>query len=138
MAIYSGKPTLVHQSAGEISARFADLSTMERALENMPPEQRERMGQVEFRKDSLVMTNPQVGQIEFKVLENTPERIVLGCSSPLAMKMVMNLTPEDEEATTVQTDIDIDIPAMLKPFIGPHLQKAADQMGNMMAGLAGK
>ena len=34
-------------------------------------------------------------------------------------------------------DVDIDIPAMLRPLIGPQMQKVADQFGSAMGNIAG-
>jgi hypothetical protein len=41
-----------------------------------------------------------------------------------------------DERTEVTTDIDINIPAMLRPFIAPHMQRAADQFGELMGKVA--
>jgi hypothetical protein len=48
----------------------------------------------------------------------------------------VNLTPLTADSTEVTTDIDINIPAMLRPFIAPHMQRAADQFGTLMAKVA--
>ena len=51
-----------------------------------------------------------------------------------------NLTVALAEAgtgTDVTPTIDVEVPAMLKPFVGPKMQQAADQFGAMLTNLLG-
>lgn len=137
MSTFSGKPVTVNLPAKAISDKFADLTVFAGRLDNIPQEHRARMGEMSFEKDSITMRNPQVGAISFRVVERTPSRVALQCDSPLPIRLSINMTPQDEEDTTVvTTDVDVELPAMLKPFIGPHMQKVADEFGQMMGSLA--
>lgn len=138
MAQYTSKPVTVGRPAKEIYDRFADMTRMQEALEQMPAEQRQAVGEVQFTADSIRITTPQVGEISFEVKERQePERIVLGTSSsPVPLTMTVDLKAVSPEATEVSTTIDVEIPAMLKPLIGPQLQKAADRFGELIRGLA--
>lgn len=135
MAKYTGKSAIVPGSPESIAERFADLTQMQAAAEGMTPEQRAKAGNVVFTTNSMTITNPAVGAVEFKVLEHSPKRVVLGCSTPMKMDLVLDLKPHGEDESEVTTSIDVDIPMMLRPLIGPQLQKAADEMGSMMTNL---
>ena len=50
--------------------------------------------------------------------------------------MEVNITPAGDEAADVETRIDVEIPAIVRPIIGPQLQKAADKFGELIAGLS--
>ena len=48
----------------------------------------------------------------------------------------MDIKAVSDTASEVETLINVDIPAMLRPLIGPQLQKAADKFGELIAGLS--
>ena len=50
--------------------------------------------------------------------------------------MTLDITPVDDHTSTAEALIDVEIPAMLKPLVGPHLQKAAEKFGELIAGLS--
>lgn len=137
MAKYESKPTVVSRPVDEIAAQFADFSVLEAKLAELPAEQRERIGDVTFDSDTIAIDTPQVGRIELKAVERTPERVVLAAEkSPVPMKLEITFHAVDAASTEMRGAIDVEIPMMLKPLIGPTLQKAADQFGNLFANLA--
>ena len=56
--------------------------------------------------------------------------------SPVPMKLNVALNPVDAASTEVKGSIEVEIPALLRPMIGPTLQKAADRFGELFASLA--
>lgn len=138
MASYKSKPTVVGKSASDVFARFSDMSRMQDALDTLTPEQKAQVGDVAFTKDSIKIVTPQVGEIAFSVKERVePSKVVFGtASSPVPLTMTVNIKPLAEEQSEVETVIDVEIPAMLRPLIGPQLQKAADKFGELIQGLA--
>ena len=136
MAKYTGKTVKLVSSAQAISDKFSDLTVLSAVVDKLPASEREKIGQVSFESDAIIIANPQVGNIAFRVKERSDKRIVMEASSPLAMSLVVDLIPEGDNATNVATTVDIDIPMFLKPMIGPHMQKAADHFGELMAKIA--
>lgn len=137
MAIYKGKIVRVETSPEAVAARFSDLSTLETMLEKLPEEQRKSIGQVSFEKAAIVVCNPKVGNVRMEVTECNPEHIVLNAGGMLPMTINVNLEGVDgNDATEIETAIDINIPVMLRPLVSPHLQQAADQFGQLIARLA--
>lgn len=136
MATYTSPATQVNMPACALAAKFADFTALQAAMDAMPDDKREKIGNVEFTPDTIRIMTPQVGAVTLRATERTPERIVLEAEgSPVPMKLLVGLTPVSEECTSVTGTIDVEIPMMLKPLIGPAMQKAADQFGNMFASL---
>ena len=122
--------------ADALAAKFSDFTVLEKAMQELPADKREKIGNAEFTQDTIKILTPQVGAVTLRATERTPERIVLEAEgSPVPMKLMVNMTPVDADSTSVSGTIDVDLPMMLKPLIGPAMQKAADQFGNMFASL---
>ncbi len=138
MATFKSPKTELTKSAEEVFDRFSDLSHLQSVLDGLSPEQRAQVGDVEFTADSLRIVTPQVGAIEFTVVERErPSRIVFGTkSSPVPLSMQLDIEATSETTSVVQTLIDVEIPAMLRPLISPQLQKAADKFGELISGLS--
>lgn len=137
MAKYTSKPTVVGQPAEVLAAKFTDFRELQHKLDELPAEQRERIGEVAFTDDTIAITTPQVGEIKLKAVERTAERVVLAAEkSPVPMKLEITFKSLGADSTELQGAIDVDIPMMLKPLIGPTLQRAADQFGTLFANLA--
>lgn len=138
MATYSSKPVTIPVAPNKISEKFADFTNLQSHLDSLPQEQREKVGDVKFTHDSIVMNTPQVGAITLKVNERTPSRIVMGAvGSPVPMNLALDFKPVNGgESTELVTSMDVDIPAMLKPMVGGTLQKAVDQLADLMKKLA--
>lgn len=136
MAEYKSKPVTVGRPAEYISEKFADLSAFGSSLDSLPESERAKIGDVKFDKDSITLDTKQVGKISFKVTERSPKRVVMNAvGSPVPLNLCVNLTPLGDDATEIETVIDVEIPAMLRPLIGGAMQKAVDQFGDLLAKL---
>lgn len=138
MAKYSSKPVTLDVAPAAIAEKFSDFTNLQEKVDALPAEQRAKLGDVKFTKDSIVMNTPQVGAITLQVTERTPERIALtAAGSPVPMNLAVDLRPLDAGTRTEMTaSMDVEIPAMLRPLIGGTLQKAVDQFGELMKKLA--
>ena len=138
MTKYTGKTSVVNLPAAEISDKFADMSTFNDKLAGMPEDVRKHMGDLTFTRDSVCMDTKQAGKVVFKVTERDDRHIVLACSFPLPISLTLNISPvaDDAAKTEVSTDVDIEIPAMLRPIIGPQMQKVADHFSTAMGSIA--
>lgn len=137
MAKYSAKPVTVGMPASTISSKFEDLTTLQGALDKMPPEVAAKVGDVRFEKDALVINTPQLGAITLKVVKRTPERVALSAvGSPVPLTMGVDLKSLSADSTELNTSIEVEIPAMLRPLIGSKMQEAANKFGDLMGKLA--
>ncbi|MBD5210096.1 MAG: hypothetical protein HDS69_03450 [Bacteroidales bacterium] len=138
MSRYESKPVTVDKPVDEMFNRFSDLTYFEKQIEHLPEDKRAQLGEVHFASDSISIVTPQVGELKFEVIERScPDKIVFGSpSSPVPLTMTVNFKAVTEASTEVATVIDVEIPAMLRPFVGPKLQQAADKFGEMISNLS--
>lgn len=138
MAKFTSAPATVPMPVEVLFEKFNDLTVMQDMLDKLPEEQRAKVGDVVFGKDSLSIKTPQVGEIKFVVKERVaPSKVVFGtASSPVPLTLTAHFAPAGESASTVSAEADVEIPAMLKPFVGPQMQKATDQFGQLISQIA--
>lgn len=138
MATYTGKTVTINRPAAVLFERFSTMDMLQQRVASLPDEVRDKMGEVRFESDRMIVVTPQVGEIAFAVKERTaPSRIVFtAVGAPVPLDLAVNFKETSAESTEVTTRIDVDIPMMLRPMVGPHLQKAADMFGDLMAGLS--
>lgn len=137
MAKYTGKPVVIEKPAEELFDRFGNLSFLQDKLAEMPEDMKQQLGQIKFDNDRLVLSTPQVGDICFLVKERRrPDLVVFTAeNAPVPIDMSVSFKNMGQSSTEVSTSIEVDIPAIMKPLVGPHLQKAADKFGEVMTQL---
>ena len=137
MSVYSGKPVTIGRPIADIYARVSDLTQYKDMVEKMPEDMREKVQGLEFRGDAIKMDAPGVGELVFKITERTaPTHVGLnaeGC--PIPLKLTLDLADVDGSSTRLTPRVDIQIPAMLRPFIGNKIQEAADHFGEVFTSL---
>ncbi len=137
MAKYSGKAVVVNHPAHEVYSKISDLSSFQQRLEALPEAARNALGDVRFTSDSIVITAPAVGEMTFNVVERQPDSHMRleAANSPVPFAIAINLAAESETSTKVETVLDVEIPAMLRPMIGGKMQEAADKFSEMFSTL---
>lgn len=137
MAQYKSKPVVVNRPAEELAAKFSDFTRLQDSLDALTPEERAKVGDVELGTDYIKIKTPQVGDITLRVTVRSADRLVLNAEgSPVPMGLKVNFRPVEASSCEVAGEIDVEIPVMLRPLIGPTMQKAADQFGALFARLA--
>lgn len=138
MSTYTSTPAVVNKPISEMYARFNDLRFFEEQLAQLPEDRRAALGEVHFDADSITIVTPQVGNLTFAVVERIePTKVVFGSpSSPVPLSLSVNFKEVNPDSTEITAVMDVEIPAMLRPFVGPKLQQAADQFGQMITNLA--
>lgn len=138
MSLYKGNPAVVNRPASEIFDKLSHLDTYADRLADLPQEARAKVGDVKFEADAIVINTPQVGELRLEIVEKiAPKRLVLAAvGSPVPAKVVLDLEEVDADTTRLIPAMDVEIPAMLRPFVGPKLQQAADQFGALLGNLS--
>lgn len=138
MSKYTRRPAVIDKSAEELFAKFDDLSVFEERLNQLPPEQLAKVGEINFTPDSITISTSAMGTMSFEVVERVaPTKITFSAvGSPLPLSMIVNFNQLSSEQTEIVTEIDVEVPAMIRAFIGPKLQEAADKFGEMMTNLS--
>ena len=137
MATYTGKPVTLSRPIDQIYERVADLSQYRSLVEQLPEEHRERLSGIEFDGDGIRMDAPAIGQLVFKISERVPTSrvsfVAEGC--PVPLNLSVNLKEAGENSTTLTPAVKIEIPPMLRPFIGNKIQEAADKFGEVFTSI---
>lgn len=139
MATYSSETVSLSASADNVYSKFSNLENLRSLLANvpagsLPDDQKSMLEQIRITPDSITVPGGPVGSLVFKVSEKVePSFIRLDAEgSPIALALAINITPTSADSCTAKVDIDIALPAMLKPMIGGQIQKMADQFGHML------
>lgn len=137
MSKYTGKAVTIPRGVDEVYAKVSDLSQYKQLLDQLPESQRQNLGGVVIDGDSVKMDAPAIGQLTFKIAERVaPSRVSFtAAGAPVPLLLSVDLKNEGENATSVTPSIDIDIPAMLRPFIGNKIQEAADRFGDIFTSI---
>lgn len=140
MTKYSGKPAIVTQPQQQIFDKVSNLSSFQERLDSMPQEVKDRLGDVKFTDDKIIINAPAVGQLVFAVTEKVaPEMLKLSAeNSPVPFFITLHFEPETEATTKVNSDLEVEIPMMLRPMVGGKLQEAADKFSEMFTTLFGR
>ncbi|MDE7375257.1 MAG: hypothetical protein K2N16_00235 [Muribaculaceae bacterium] len=138
MSKYSGKPFVVDKPAQAIADKFADLTALNQWVDMLPAEEREKLGGVTFTADSISFDTKQIGTMTFVVAERSAQAIKMQASGlPVALDLTIDLKALTEDKTEATCSIDIDLPAMLRPMVGPQLKKAVEMLSDVVAKIVG-
>lgn len=134
MAKYTGKKTVVNKPAQDIYDKFKDLTALQAQMEQLPDDVKAQMGEIHITQDSIIIVTPQVGEVELRIKERIePQKVAfITVNSPMPLEMSVNISPVDENSCEVYSALEVDIPLMLRPLVGPQLQKAADGFGETL------
>lgn len=138
MSAYTGKPTTVNHPVGMIYEKISRLDTFADRLAEMPDDVSAKVGDVSFEKEAIIINTPQIGQLRLEIVERIEnQRVVLeAVGSPVPAKIIIDLKAIDGSSTEITPSMDVEVPMMIRPFVGPKLQQAADQFGNLIENLA--
>lgn len=133
MSKFVSKPVSVDRPAEEVSSKFDDLSNLQGIIDQLPEEERSKAGDVKFDRDSIAIRTAQVGDITFRITDHTPRKVVFqAIGSPVPVQLDVDINPTSDSASEVTVGFDVKIPAMLRPMVAPHMQKAVDMLGELI------
>lgn len=140
MAKYSSKPASVSAPVNDVYKSLTNIEAFQQRLDSIPEEQRKQIGDIKFTNDSITLNTPQVGELQFVVVERKEnERLVFSAAkSPIPLTLAVNLNAKNETETEITSVIDVEIPAMLRPLIGGKLQEAADKFSELILTICNK
>ena len=143
MAKYSSGEVRMNGSAETVFNKLSNLQNLRDLLDKVPadrvPEDKRAMFEnLEITNDTIVIPGGPMGSLTLRVVERVvPSLIKLaGEGLPIALSLSMHIKPESDTSSKANVDIDMDIPAMLKPMIGGQIQKMASQFGDMLGAIS--
>lgn len=138
MSSYKGKTVRVNSEPTVIADKFSDLTKFNDYLDKIPQEHKDRIGDLRVEPQAIIIKNPSIGEMAFKITERTPNKITFSADGMLPLSIIANLDAvEGGSQTDVTAVLDIELPMMLRPLIGGKLQQVADMFGDIIGKLAG-
>lgn len=137
MSTFKSQPVTVGYPASVVAEKFSDISHLQSLVEKLPEAERAKMGDVVFDKDSIAIRTSQVGEVKFKITERSANLIKLqavGAPVPVGLDVVID--PLSDNSCEVHVAFDVQVPAMLRPLVAPHMQKAVDMLGDLIGKVA--
>lgn len=137
MAKYSSQPVTINGSQADVYNKISNLGAYQELLDKMPDDLRQKAGDVRFTDDAIIINANPVGEIRLEIIDrHEPDLIKLKASNaPVPMFLSLELDKETNSTTKLVSVIEVDVPAILKPMIGPKMQEAANQMATLVGRL---
>lgn len=137
MAKYSSQPVSINGTQADVYNKISNLGAYQELLDQMPDDLRQKAGDVRFTDEAIIINANPVGEIRLEIIDrHEPDLIKLKASNaPVPMFLSLELDKETDSTTKLVSVIEVDVPAILKPMIGPKMQEAANQMATLVGRL---
>ncbi len=139
MATYKSEGITLKSSAQNVYDRLSNFESLRPLLAQVPEDQipadeKEMFDNIHLTADSIEIPGGPVGTIRLKVVEKTAPTLIKlnGEGTPVPLSLQLNIQPIDESQCRAMAQIDIEIPAMLRPMISGPMQKMAEQFGQVL------
>ena len=142
MTTYSSGKVNFPASAQTVYDKLSNLENLKNLLDKVPadkvPEDKRQMFEnLKITPDTIEVPGGPMGNLTLRLTEKVAPTLIKlqGEGIPIALSLDMHIEPVSENSSSAKVDINIDIPAMLKPMVGGQIQKMADQFGNVLGSI---
>lgn len=142
MAKYESEEKRISASAERVYARLSNLEGLRSLLEKVPasavPEDKRALLEgIEITPDTITIPGGPVGSVKMRKCSCIePELIELkGEGTPVPISLALKIKPVNSESCLAKAEIDLEIPAMLKPMVSGPMQKMISQFGDVLGAL---
>lgn len=139
MATYRSEDVTLGASADKVFDKLDNLQGLGEMIQNAPADQipadkRDMLEKITVTTDTISFPAGPMGAITLrKTQSQAPSLIRLeGEGTPVPMSLSLHIVPMGEAACSAQVEIDLQIPAMLKPMVNGPLQKMTVEFANML------
>ena len=137
MDTYKSNEETIYHDIATVYAKLSNPECFPRLVENdnLPPEVKQRLADVEFSSDSISFTANPVGKVCLQITEKEePNKIVMSASPfPIPFKAVINLDKANESETKLTVEFQIELNIMLRAMAAKPLGDGVKKMGQMLA-----
>ena len=105
-------------------------------IDRLPQDAREHLDKVKFEDDGISIESP-MGALKLSVAESVEPSLVkyTALQSPVPFGLTVNLEPIDDSHTGSVTEINIELPMMLRAMVGGKLKDGAKHLVEVIAKL---
>ena len=138
MARYKGNTVAIARSIETVYDRVSDLSGYQQYVDRLPDDIKAKIGDVVFEPDAIYIGTP-MGKVALKMPEkNRPADVKFEAQgSPVPLSVKLQLEEPEAEKTLLTPVVEVEVPGMMLPFVGPKMQSAADQLSTLIGNLFG-
>lgn len=140
MESYKSDKIIIDHNINVIYSKLSDprvfKAHLDQNIDRLPDEAREHLEKVRFDDDGISVESP-IGELKLSVSESVEPTMVkyIAQSSPVPFGLVVNLEAIDEEHTQSITELNIELPMMLRAMVGSKLTDGAKKLGEVIAKL---
>lgn len=138
MAKFSSEEKMLACSPEKVYDKVSDLEGLKNLLANIPADKvpadkRGMLEGLEITSDSISVPAGPVGAVRLvKSRSERPRFVEMTGSAPVPIALSLHIRPVDESNCAVTAEIDLEIPAMLKPMVAAPVQKMISQFGDVL------
>lgn len=140
METYKSDKVIIDHNIDVIYSKLSDprvfKAHIDSNIDRLPDEAREHLEKVKFEDDGISVDSP-MGALKLSVSESVAPSMVkyTAQSSPVPFGLTINLHAIDESHTESITELNIELPFMLKAMVGSKLTDGAKKIGELIAKL---
>jgi hypothetical protein len=140
MESYKSEKNIIDHNIEVIYSKLSDPRIFKAHIDNnidrLPDEAREHLEKVKFEDDGISVESP-LGNLKLSVSESVAPTMVkyTAQSSPVPFGLTVNLEAIDENHTQAVTELNIELPMMLRAMVGSKLSDGAQKLGEMITKL---
>lgn len=139
MATYRSDDVTLGAPAEKVFNKLDNLQGLGEMIKNAPADQipddkREMLESITVTEDTISFPAGPMGAICLRKTQSVSPTLIRleGQGTPVPMSLSLNILPMGEETSTAYVEIDLQIPAMLKPMVNGPLQKMTAEFANML------
>lgn len=139
MATYKSDEVTLKASAQQVYDKLSDMKSLRTLLDRLPEDQipadkREMLDSIKITDNTIELPGGPVGSIRLKVAERVEPTLLKmrGEGTPVPLSLQLNIHPVDDFSSRVQAQVDLEIPAMLRPMISGPMQKMTEQFAQVI------
>lgn len=139
MATYKSNVTSLAAPAERVYAKLSNLEGLGELIKNVPADKvpadkRALMEQISITPSTISFPGGPVGEVTLELARlEEPSLIELkGKGTPVPLELALHIRPLTADTCEAYVEINIQIPAMLKPMVNGPLQKMADEFGQVL------
>lgn len=140
MESYKSNKVVIDYNINVIYNKLSDprvfKAHLDENIDRLPQDAREHLDKVKFEDDGISIESP-MGALKLSVAESVEPSLVkyTALQSPVPFGLTVNLEPIDDSHTGSVTEINIELPMMLRAMVGGKLKDGAKQLGEVIAKL---
>lgn len=139
MATYKSDDVTLGASADKVFAKLDNLEGLGEMIKNapadmIPDDKRELLEGITVTADTITFPAGPVGALTLRKAGSVAPTLIRleGDGGPVPMSMMLNIIPVSDECCRANIEIELQIPAMLKPMVNGPMKKMTSEFANML------